>query len=487
MKDRNHIDDLFRDELSNHQVTPPKSNWNGMKPALDNMRLEHLAKVKLANQAITPAKSVWQKIATKLWWEQFIHFSALKFNIYYAALGVVGITGGIIISNQVNTEIYQPEKQLRVEMLQSSDAYNQADLLEMESLNPTQLAKQSNQIEINLNPQNSNKAFADNNNTATELTAQLTPHTTDAPSENTAENETELNTNLQGNLLNQETENQEDPIISQAKIKGMPLILHQLVPILISGQPLIIKNYAKRTDTLGYDYQGEPIVKDLSFFEQGYSFGAIFLKQSFEFLNPEMQNANINKQDYSQFSYRFGIRFNYVKNNYILQTGFYLANLNNQFKHTTTHLIIRDDTPKLPYFEYSWPYESDTVIEYQTHTYNNSYSFIELPILAGVHLENEKIAVNLKTGPIFNLITGVNSKLLLESNQIISNVHKSDFIRPGIRWEFSADLIYRFNNQVSVFVEPSYVHDLTNMFNKNYEVKSHFEGYSGSVGIYYRF
>lgn len=487
MKDGNHIDDLFRDELSSHQVTPPKSNWKRMQSALDNMRLEHLAKVKLANQAITPAKTVWQKIVTKLWWEQFIHFSALKFNIYYAAIGVVGITGGVIVSNQVNTEIYQPEKQLKIEMLQSRDAYNQADLLEMESLNPTQVAKQNNQIEIKLNSQNNTNTTTENDNTSTKLTAQLTPKTTNVTSDNTAENETELNTTIQGDILNQETKNKETPIVSHSDIKEIPLILHQLVPIIISGQTIGIDNYAERSDTLGYDYQGEPIVKDLNFFEQGYSFGAIFLKQDFEFLNPEMQNENINKQNYSQFSYRFGIRFNYVNNNFMMQTGLYLANLNNQFKHTSTHLIIHDDTPKLPYLEYSWPYESDTVIEYRTHEYNNSYSYIELPILAGTHFENEKFAVNLKTGPIFNLITGVNSKLLLESDQIISTVHKSDFIRPGIRWEFSADLIYRFNHQVSIFVEPSYVHDLTNMFNENYEIKSRFKGYSGSIGIYYRF
>ncbi len=487
MKDRNHIDDLFRDGLSNQQVTPPKSNWKGMQSSLDNMRLEHLAKVKLANQAITPAKSVWQKIATKLWWEQFIHFSALKFNIYYAAVGVVGITSGVIISNQVNTEIYHPEKQMHIEMLQSRDAYNYVDLLEMETLNPTQVSKQNNQIEISSNQQSNSGEIAHNNNATTKLTAQLTPRTTETPTDNTEQSATELSSNFQGDTKTRITENQADNDITKPQIIGMPLILDQLVPILISAQQIHIKNYSERADTLGYDYQGEPIVKDLSFFEQGYSAGAIFVKQDFEFLNPEMQNAYLTNQDYSQFSYRFGIRFNYVKNNYIVQTGLYLANLNNTFKHTTTHLIIHDDTPKLPYLEYTWPYESDTVIEYKTHEYNNSYSFIELPILAGAHFENEKFAVNLKTGPIFNLITGVNSKLLLESDQIITTVQRSNFIRPGIRWELSADLIYRFNNHVSVFIEPSYIHDLTNMFNKNYAVKSRFKGYSGSVGIYYRF
>ncbi|MEA1872950.1 MAG: hypothetical protein U9N51_00775 [Bacteroidota bacterium] len=487
MKDRNHIDNLFKDELSNHQISPPKSNWKGMQSALNNMRLEHIAKVKLANQAITPAKTVWQKIATKLWWEQFIHFSALKFNIYYAAIGVVGITGGIIIPNQINTEIYQPEKQFLIENLQTLEDFHQADLIEMKSLNPTQVANQNNLIDINITQKHTDKTVVQNKDTDTKLTAQLTMHTKENPEGKNKQNKTALKTQFEGNLLNQKTVDKTEAIIAKESIKGMPLILNQLVPIFISGQPLIIENYAERSDTLGYDHLGKPIVKDLSFFEQGYSFGAIFVKQDFEFLNAEMQNTNINKQNYSQFSYRFGIRFNYVKNNYMLQTGLYLANLNNQFKHTSTHLIIHDDTPKHPYLEYSWPYESDTVIEYRTHEYNNSYSYIELPVLAGVHLENENFAVNLKTGPIFNLITGVNSKLLLESDQIISTVHKSDFIRPGIRWEFSADLIYRFNNQISVFVEPSYVHDLTNMLNNNYEVKSRFKGYSGSLGIYYRF
>jgi len=487
MKERNHIDDLFRDELSNHQISPPKSNWKGMQSALDNMRLEHLAKVKLANQAITPAKTVWQKIATKLWWEQFIHFSALKFNIYYAAIGVVGITGGIIIPNQINTEIYQPEKQQLIEDLQARDYYKQADLLEIESLNPRQIAKQNNLVDINFTKQNIDENFVQNEDSDTKLSTQLTMRTKENSENESSQDKTAIKTQVEKNELNQKTEEKTEAIIAQKNIKGMPLILNQLVPILISGHPLIIENYTERSDTLGYDYQGEPIIKDLSFFEQGYSFGAIFVKQDFEFLNAEMQSTNINKQNYSQFSYRFGIRFNYIKNNYMLQTGLYLANLNNQFKHTTTHLIIHDDTPKLPYLEYSWPYESDTVIEYRTHQYNNSYSFIELPILFGTHFENEKFGLNLKTGPIFNLITGCNSKLLLESNQISSNVHKSDFIRPGIRWEFSADLIYRFNNQVSVFVEPSYVHDLTNMFIKEYEIKSRFKGYSVSLGIYYRF
>lgn len=476
MKDRNHIEDLFRDEFSGYKHKPSNSSWNNMQSALNNMRLEHLAKVKLGNHPISPAKSVWHKIASKLWWEQFIQFSVLKFNIYYASLAVVGVTTGIAVNTIPNQEVYEPEKQLQVEQLQQLEAYQDEYLVQMEQVVLMNIPKQAAKAPINLSYEQNKFFQAENNAQRKRMRIKLTPSIiTLSPGNNSTTQ----------NIENQN--NQTAALSAQMNGKTMPLILGQLVPLNSVFNNLSISEYTYRPDTLGLDYLGKPIVKELNFIEQGYYLGTIMLQQEFWNLNPEGGETQTISGNYSQLSYRFGIRFNVVRKNMVMQSGIYLANLNNTFDHTTSHLIIHDTTPHLPYLEYDWPYESDTLIEQRTHRYNNNYSFVELPLLIGTHLENEKFALNIKTGPIIQMISGVNSKLVLSSDNKICTLNKSNFRRPGIRWEISADLSYRLNQNFSIFAEPAYVYDITSMFKSETEVKSRFKGFSAGLGIYYRF
>ncbi len=465
MKNRNHIEDLFRDEFSGFEHKPSDTSWGNMQSALNNMHLEHLAKAKLVNHPISPAKSVWNKIASKLWWEQFIHFSALKFNIYYASLAVVGVTTGVVVNNIPNQEVYEPEKQLQVEQLQQLEAYQDDELIQMEKVVLMNIPDQKSKTPTSLTYTQNKFIQAENNTSRRRMYVTIRPSI----------------------ITLNEARGQNSMLLDKSENHNMPLLLSQLVPINSVFNNLSINNFTYRSDTLGLNYKGEPIVKDINFVEQGYYFGTVMFQQEFSNLNTESIETQTISRNFSQLSYRFGIRFNVVRNNFMAQTGIYLANLNNTFDHTTAHLIIHDTTPHLPYLEYDWPYESDTLIEYRTHRYNNTYSFVEVPVLLGTHFENERFALNLKTGPVLQIISGVNSKLVMSSDNKISTIERSDFRRPGLRWEISADISYRLNSKFSIFAEPAYVYDITSMFKAETEVKSRFKGFSAGGGIYYRF
>lgn len=472
------IEDLFHDGLSDFQTSPPKSGWNNIQASLNNLHLEQMAKVKLGNNIVSPAKAVWQKIATKLWWSNFAHFSLLKFNLYHAVVGVVGISSLAIVTNLPEKEIYVPEKSINITALKSSEIYTleEAPLL-MDFLKTDMLIVNNKISNQELNPKNTQISVVPNPKNESEF---ITKHN---PFNNYCHVKIKLTENIID--LNNYTSNKKSESIN--RITKMPSLLSNLVPIHFLLTPDNLQWFKHISDTLGVDFKGKPIVKKLKFIEQGWYTGVIMFQQDFEFLNSEVQDIYSQNDEYSEFSYKFGLRFNIVNKNLMLQSGIYFSNINNCFKHTQNQLIIYDETPHLPFLEYSWPYVSDTLIRQTTHKYNNSYTYIEVPILIGTHLESKHFATNIKTGPVINFLTQTNSTLVVQSDNEFISMNKNDFKRPGLRWEISADLIYKFNDKLSMYIEPSYVHDITSLLNSNYEVKCRFKGFTVGMGIYYRF
>jgi hypothetical protein len=499
MNSNDHIEDLFRDKLGGLEKKPSSNGWDMLQPTLNNLRLEHLAKLKLANQMVTPAKSVWHRIVTKLWFDQFIHFSALKFNIYYAVVGLVGVTTGIVsITNQKALE-YQPEKLLNTELLAAQETYQLIDATEMQlmpSIN-SQLTINNDDEDFKLEERKLNQ----NQILLKEDMLTISEDDTEILSENIQEQNDAENNNFDESVIKQQEVNSnpqsyafinevEGSIISeqnQFDIFKMPLSIEHLVPL---ANVNIIQSiiYNERPDTLGLDYRGEPIVKKLNYFEQGWYSGLLFLNQEFLYQNPEMQELNNSDgKSQSHLSYQFGLRFNYVRKNLILQSGLYYANLNNQFEHKETHVIIQDNTPHTAFNQYEWPYQTDTILSVKERTYHNTYSYVELPLLIGTQLETNKMAINIKGGPVLSLMTNVNGAAVLSSDNRISRLGLDKFRQPSVSFVFSTDLIYRLNDNLSIYIEPAYKYGLNSIFEKQYQVNSRFNGFSVGLGMYYRF
>jgi hypothetical protein len=478
MSKETHIEDLFHDGLSDFQTSPPKSGWNNIQTSLNNLHLEHIAKVKLGNNIVSPAKAVWQKIVTKLWWSNFAHFSLLKFNLYHAIVGIVGISSLAVVTSLPKKEIYVPEKSINITELKSSETYTLEETLPLMDFLKANNISTNNQISSpELNPKNTQTSVVLNTKNESEFIAE---HSSFNPYCHVTIKLTENIIDLNNSPSNKKSE-------SNNKITKLPSLFSNLVPIHFLLTQDNLYWFTHISDTLGIDFKGEPIVKKLKFIEEGWYAGIIMFQQDFEFLNSEVQDIYSKNDEYSEFSYKFGLRFNLVNKNLLLQSGIYFSNINNCFQHTQNQLIIHDETPHLPFIEYSWPYVSDTIIEQTTHKYNNSYTYVELPILIGTHLESEHFATNIKTGPVINFLTQTNSTLVVQSDNDFISVSKSNFKRPGLRWEISADLIYKFNDKLSIYIEPSYVHDITSLLKNDYEVKCRFKGFTAGMGIYYRF
>ncbi len=202
-----------------------------------------------------------------------------------------------------------------------------------------------------------------------------------------------------------------------------------------------------------------------SLYSVGLYAGIMYWNQSFKYANSELNNLYKNQNSKFNLGYRFGIRANaMLSQKYMMQTGIYVANIKNQFTHIKN--------------------VNNTVT---TQTYDNKYSYIEVPVLFGLHLEKNKFLFNLKTGPVFNCITTITGRSVLDAENNISRLHLSTFNSPGIRWELSPEVIYKVDDEFSIFIEPRYTYDVNKLFRKHYDTKSRFNGFTGAVGFYYHF
>ncbi len=500
----NHIEDVFKTAFEDHAVKPPKSSWSGMKSSLDNMRVEYLAKNQLGNISTKPSASLWSRIATKVWWKQFLRFNPARINIYYAGMALIG--GSTAIVSLTNTEsvpaasenIFSVEESFYVEKTnlllpeKLEETKQNADFMalrkDMEAPEPESTEKQMAAVAPS---ENSSEGLENNNVESSSGHDQIV---SDAET-GTVINETNLpeQSNVADNSATQEQsadvtssmavhdeqKKEADPI----PLVKLPSRWRLLVPV---GYAWPVENLGEvdvRPDTIAYDFAGEPIVKDINFFEQGWYGGVNLFTQDIAFLNDEVKEVYEQNKHYSDFSYRFGLRFNMVRNHFMMQTGIYFSSINNVFEHSQQLTLIEDNIEG----RVIWPYESDTIYHNTTHKYHNTYSYFEVPVLAGVHIEGVNFATNIKTGPVFNYISGVNANLVLYGDNKLCSVDKSYIKRPGIRWEISADLIYKFGDHLSIYVEPSYVHDVTTMFDKEMDIRSRFKGFSAGMGVYYRF
>jgi len=86
-----------------------------------------------------------------------------------------------------------------------------------------------------------------------------------------------------------------------------------------------------------------------------------------------------------------------------------------------------------------------------------------------------------------SLMTNVNGAAVLSSDNRISRLGLDKFRQPSVSFVFSTDLIYRLNDNLSIYIEPAYKYGLNSIFEKQYQVNSRFNGFSVGLGMYYRF
>ncbi len=203
--------------------------------------------------------------------------------------------------------------------------------------------------------------------------------------------------------------------------------------------------------------------------------GLMYWNQNFKFSNAELNNLYKDQNNKFHLGYRFGIRANtMLGKKYMLQTGIYFANIKNEF----TYMKEESNIPIL---------NQTNIVIYSPQIYENSYTYLEIPVLFGLHLEKNNFSCNLKTGPVFNSMVAITGRMVLDAENNISRLHLSSFKQLGIRWEISPEFIYKFNSEFSMFIEPRYSHDINTLFRKRYDTKSRFNGFTGAVGFYYHF
>ena len=105
MKNKNNIEDIFKNAFQDAEETPSQKVWNNLNKKLF---VKNFAQ-KFVNFSVKPSEKVWIAINRQLLWKQFLHFSFTKFNVYYASIiGIITIFGIFYLNNNTsnnNSEI----------------------------------------------------------------------------------------------------------------------------------------------------------------------------------------------------------------------------------------------------------------------------------------------------------------------------------------------------------------------------------------------
>ena len=91
MSNNNNIEDIFKNAFHDSREEPSQKVWNNLNKKLFVKNITQ----KFANYKVVPSEKIWIAISRKLLWKQFLRFSLVKFNVYYASfislLAVLGI------------------------------------------------------------------------------------------------------------------------------------------------------------------------------------------------------------------------------------------------------------------------------------------------------------------------------------------------------------------------------------------------------------
>jgi len=97
MKDFNDIDEIFRNQLGDSEVTPPNDLWGKLDQSMDDASFEDMFKQKLDKAEENPPRGIWAALQFKLWMRAFLQFTPAQFNVYYAAAALTVATTGTLV------------------------------------------------------------------------------------------------------------------------------------------------------------------------------------------------------------------------------------------------------------------------------------------------------------------------------------------------------------------------------------------------------
>ncbi|MDD3685404.1 MAG: hypothetical protein PHE56_01435 [Bacteroidales bacterium] len=560
MNSKQNIEDVFRQGFDDFQMKPSGKVWNGINKQMAGPRLEASYKNAFEGFRINPSEQIWRRVAAAIWFQRFIHFTPFSFNVYYLAILTTAIIGTVAVINNSpdlefvdfdeNKYLVQNSDSLQIEdkQIASFNELINISVVEneiagfVEKQNPESDSENTNvfpEVVLN-NNQNETKnqnVVASNSvlistSKSLENTSNINSQNPDAVSlANNTQTESSINIAEDKNINNSGISNQIKPnldlSLSKVFIKNSKLLTYkpqwfEKADKAFAGIPeyeVIVK------DTIGYNYKGEPVVVDKSWFEAGLYYSPYLFDVKTKTLNQELLSNNLmyNKGVQPELSWSAGLSLSYNYNRFRIESGVLFGRQSESFSqmikaydtltvysynyfensawdYDTTMILDLDEYLQgnivyIPYVDSSRYYftdsllvsKQDSVLQDRLLTAESKLSYFGVPIIGGYEFSYGKFIITPKAGVVLGILQNHSGTAyrILDGN--IVEVSALDFNKFTLNYYGAINLQYRTGEHFGLFAEPYMSGALISEFKKLNPADRRSTRYGVRLGISYRF
>jgi len=508
MDENNNFENFFKENLKGLNIEPSTEVWKGVKHNLWYSDIQNL----FYSYTIQPASNVWRMIAFKLWFKEFVIFSPKTFNIYYLSSVIVAISlmfyslnnftdnnsinkvsnqtnvplnkdNNIIISDVTNnnSDVYTNK---HIENKKNSGNTNNDNSLLVSYLNKNNSSGLINKVNNNNNIKNNNKADIKSNKIDLE---PIIDNNEIAFNDFSVRDYSSLSFMLkQSILLNNNHSN--DSVFTNRKVVEynpkwwywsiesyfMPLsnsAIYKVKDLEFSDFNNNINGKTINTNTLSGGILAE--AKHLNFsFQTGVSYSKLADKPNEQYLSFRKDSILVTQIEHGGYYHYFEIEI--LNLDTLLLTGHYV------------YITIHDS---------EFVATTDTISKYQSNivktinhnrTYN-SFSYIEVPLIAGYTFSQGRINLTLRAGLVAGILTKTTGSLPSPYSEFgtidIDNNLSRKIIFSGIA---GIEVAYDATKHISIIAAPIYRFNLSSVFKKEYVIDERFKSIGFKLGLKYK-
>ncbi len=498
MNGNKNFENFFKENLNNLNIKPNSNVWKGVKSNLWYSDIQNL----FYSYTIQPASNVWRIIAFKLWFKGFMVFSPKTFNIYYFSSLIIATSLLFTsLNNKTNNKLLNVKNDSNI-IENNSDSLLIGNVYNNNSARPI-----SNFIE-NKEQKNDNKNISDENSL---IVSNL--------------NKTNVFV-YQNKTNNKHSKVALEPIIDNNEITNneIPARDYSLLPFMVKQSIMFDNKYNNDSAFINRPIN-EYNPKKWYWSIEGYLM-PVFNSSTYLVSKPEFSNfyKNIDGKSINVKTLTGGILVEAKHLNFSFQTGIFYSKLAD--KPNYQYLSFRRDSILVTQINHGGYYNyfdisilnldtllltghcvyitihdsefvatTDTVLKHQLSIIKttdhkrtfNSYSYIEIPFIAGYTFSQGKINLTLRAGIIAGILTNSLGSLPSPYSEYgtveVDAKTNRKLLLSGIA---GIEVAYDVSKRVSIIASPIYRFNLTSVYNKNYIVDERFKSIGIKLGIKYK-
>ena len=498
MSDLKNLEDIFKDNLHDFHVSPTDKVWKGIKSNLWYSDIQNVFR----NFSFQPTNSVWRAIAFRLWLKQFLTYSPATFNVYYLfSVVLIGFSSFYFYNQSYDFN----QKTIFDETLKQGDVVSEINTYSSRRYNDfkadnsmsSENDNQENDVKttqdiINNKPQNVVKKIDFNNEISDQNSNEaLVIHKEPQLIENENNDDEEIRDYSSFPFINSLGLALKPDFAAQDFFyREIPVFKNRLLQWSLEGfilpmtEKASYKVDANEYPGFGVNYKAENP-------SNSFSYGIL----------AEAKKKRISVQTGLIYS-NFIDRPNYQTSNYQIDTSMVTQIIPGGYYNYYTVLILDLDTylatgnsVYINVLDSTFIPENDTLIVQQISARkfseykrtSNSYTYIELPLIAGYTLPFGKINLTLRSGVIAGLLTFSDGNIPSPYSEqgtaeIIQNTQCNKFVLSGMA---GIEIGYNVSSRISIVTSPVYRFNLNSVLKSDYIVDQRFKSFGVKFGVKY--